>query len=230
MKLFEDVEPVVREEPQPIVVDNSAFVKRNLMKSVERTAEVCKAVEAWLYSWQGGISKQAFNAQLKRLDFNDSVALLQLQKAQGRRVIPLPPPPEMPILTKPLVEQMLEDKYVAVYGPKFKPAIKDVVQQLKDCGEVFVLSVEELILQFKTYADKGRSPQMIDKAIEADFLVIVDLEMPIHLEWHIREAIDRIGRRREEADKPIIATWCRFNDCNDFFRRFKIYKVKNIVQ
>ena len=226
MKLFENQTPVERKEPERPVVDNAAFIKRNLMKSVDRNPEVYKAVEDWLFSFVGGISKVSFQAQLKRLDWNDEVALSQLEKAKGRRVIPLPPPPKMPALPKPLVEQMLEDTYVAVYGRKFKPAIKEVVAQLKECGNVFVLQMEDLILQFKDYYNKGKSPQMIEQAIECDFLVIVDLEMTIHLEWHIVEAIERIGRMREAKQKPIISTWNRYNDCNKFFERFKIYCIE----
>ena len=67
---------------------------------------------------------------------------------------------------------------------------------------------------------------MIDKAIECDFLIVVDLEMTIHLEWHIREALNRILRKRMADKKPIISTWNRFNDVNDFFEKFKIYRVE----
>lgn len=225
MKLFEEKE-IVDHVVEPPVVDNSAFIKRNLMKSVDRSPEVRKQVETWLYSFDGGITKSAFQAQMKRLDWDDAIALKQLERAVGRRVIPLPPPPKKPPLPKPLIEQMLEDTYVAVTGRKFKPAIKQVIQQLKECGDVYVLSVEELILEFKGYEDKGASPYMIDRAIECDFLVIVDLEMTIHLEWHISEAIRRIGRMREAKKAPIISTWNRFNDVNDFFERFHIYTIE----
>ena len=224
MKMFED-KPIEIKDIEPPVVDNSAFVKRNLMKSVDRSPAVYKAVEDWLYSFIGGMSKIAFAAQIKRLDWDDEKALAQLEKAKGRRVIPLPPPPKKPALPKPLVEQMINDTFVAVTGRKFRPAIKEVIQQLKECGDVYVLPVEELILQFKGYEDKGKSPQMIDRAIECDFLVIVDLEMTIHLEWHISEAIRRIGRMREAKKAPIISTWNRFNDVNDFFERFHIYSI-----
>ena len=97
------------------------------------------------------------------------------------------------------------------------------MQELKKFGDVYVLSIEELIVEFKSYNEKGKGPQMIEKAIETDFLIIVDLEIPIHLEWHINEAIERIGRLREKNNRPIISTWNRFNDCNRFFERFKIY-------
>ena len=173
MKLFEEVKPEQKIVEKPIV-DNAEFIKRNLMKSVQRTGTV----------------------------------------------------PKMPKLEGTLIEKMLEEKYVAVYGRKFKPAIKELVSQLKECGVVYVLQVEELILQFKDYEHKGSSPQMIDSAIGADFLVIVDLEMPIHIEWHIHEALNRIGRKRFEAKKPIVSTWCRFNDVNDFFSHFKVYVVE----
>ena len=226
MKLFENQPPVERKEPVKPEADNSAFIKRNLMKSVDRSPEVYKAVEEWLFSFMGGISKISFQAQMKRLDWDDQKALAQLEKAKGRRIIPLPPPPKMPPLPQPLMAQMLEDEYVAVYGRKFRPAIKEVIQQLRTCGNVYVLSIEELIVEFKSYNDKGKSPQMIEQAIEADFLVIVDLEMTIYLEWHIVEAIERIGRMREAQHKPIISTWNRYNDCNSFFERFKIYCIE----
>lgn len=225
MKLFEQVKPVEHEAPVATRSDPAEFIKRNLMKSVDRSKEIRDAIEQWLFSFDGGITKDAFMWQMKRLDFDDEVAFAQLERAQGRRTIPLPPPPKKPKLEKSLVEQMLEDTYVAVFGRKFKAAVKEANNELKQCGEVYVLQVEDLILQFKSYEDKGSSPQMIDKAIECDFLIVVDLEMTIHLEWHIREALNRILRKRVAAKKPIISTWNRFNDVNDFFEKFKVYEV-----
>ena len=226
MKLFEEVDVVKHEEPVRQVSDSSEFIKRNLMKSVTRSDKVRDAVEKWLFSWEGAISKDVFSHQMKRLDWDDDKAIQQLLDGMGRRIIPLPKPEKHEPLNCSLVEKMLSDTYVAVHGRGFKKAIKQAVSELKTCGQVYVLQVEEFILQFKGFEDKGRAPEMIDKAIEADFLVIVDLEMPIHLEWHISEAISRIGRRREAHKKPIISTWCRFNDCNEFFKRFKIYEAK----
>ena len=226
MKLFEQIQQVERPEPQKAEVDSSEFVKRNLMKSVDRSPEIRDAVEKWLFSFKGGITKDAFMWQMKRLDYDDSIAFAQLERAVGRRTIPLPPPPKKPKLEKSLVEQMLEDNYVAVYGKAFRQAIKEANAELKECGQVYVLQVEDLILQFKSYEDKGAGPQMIDKAIECDFLIVVDLEMTIHLEWHIREALNRILRKRMADKKPIISTWNRFNDVNDFFEKFKIYRVE----
>lgn len=224
MRNFEDA-PIKKQEPVR-VFDESQFIKDNLMKSVDRSELVRKAVRTWLLSFEGGMTRKAFDQQLKRLDWNDDIALSQLARAEGRRVIPLPPPPKKPALDKPLLEKMLDETYVAVYGRKFKPAIKEVVKQLRECGKTYVLQVEELLMQFIDYEHRGTSPQMIEQAVEADFLVIVDLEMPIHLTWHVHEAISRIGRMREAKKKPIISTWCRFNDCNDFFERFKVYVVE----
>lgn len=224
MKFFED-RPIERKEIPKPAVDNSTFIKRNLMKSVDRSKEVRDAVEKWLFSFDGAMTKKVFEYQMKRLDFDDEVALAQLERAHGRRVIPLPPPPKLPKMEKSLIEHMVEDMYVAIRGRGYKKVIRDAVKELKQFGTVYVLSVEELIVEFKSYNEKGASPHMIEQAIDADFLIIVDLEMPIHLEWHIREAIDRIGRLREKNKKPIISTWNRFNDVNNFFKRFKIYEV-----
>lgn len=223
MKFFED-KPIERKEVQKPAVDNADFVKRNLMKSVDRSKEVRDAVERWLYSFDGAITKKVFDHQMKRLDFDDEKALAQLERAVGRRVIPLPPPPKPPKMEKSLLEHMVDDTYVAITGKNHKRVIREAVKELKQFGTVYVLSVEELIVEFKSYDEKGASPHMIEQAIDADFLIIVDLEMPIHLEWHIREAIDRIGRLREKDKKPIISTWNRFNNVNDFFKRFKIYE------
>ena len=225
MKNFEDA-PIERKEVVRPVADGSQFIKDNMMKSVNRNEQVRQAVREWLFSFEGGMTRKAFDQQMKRLDFDDDIAISQLAKADGRRVIPLPPPPEMPKLEKPLIEQMVEDSYVAVYGRKFKEAIHDAVKDLKTCGSVYVLQVEHLLLEFVDYEHRGKSADMIQSALDADFLIIVDLEMPIHLTWHVHEAISRIGRMRAEAKKPIISTWCRFNDCNDFFERFKIYNAK----
>lgn len=223
MKLFEN-KPIERKEVEKPAVNNAEFIKRNLMKSVDRVKEVRDAVERWLYSFDGAITKKVFAHQMKRLDFDDEKALAQLERAIGRRTIPLPPPPKPPKMVKTLLEHMVDDIYVAITGKNHKRVIREAVKELKQFGTLYVLSVEELIVEFKSYGEKGASPHMIEQAIDSDFLIIVDLEMPIHLEWHIREAIDRIGRLREKDKKPIISTWNRFNNVNDFFTRFKIYE------
>ena len=210
-------------------VDSSQYIKQNLMKNVMRSDSVYKAVEEWLFSFQGAMSKDIFLQQMKRLDFDDSKALAQLEKARGKRAIPLPPPPPMPVLERPLLEVLIEDRMVAVFGRAFKSVVKKALAELRAEGTVYVLSVEKLILQFKSYDDKGTAPQMIQDAIECDFLFIADLEIPIHLEWHIVEALERIGRQRKQGKKVILSTWNRFNDCNRFFEMFKIYDIKEQV-
>ena len=226
MKLFEQLQPTKREEEVVLKADSSAFIKENLLKSVDRDECTRELVRDWLYSFEGALTKKMFDQQMKRLDYDPAIAAQQLAKAKGRRTIPLPPPEKKPRLTQPLMAQMVDDMYVAVCGRGYKAAIKDAVKSLREVGDVYILQVEELILQFKSYEDKGSAPQMIDRAIECDFLVIVDLEIPIHIEWHVHEAISRIGRKRESAKKPIISTWNRFNDVNDFFERFKVYSAE----
>ncbi len=225
MKFFENKKVENREVEKP-KVDNSAFIKNNLMKSVDRSTEVRKAVEEWLFSFDGAITKATFAHQIRRLDWDDEKALEQLERAKGRRTIPLPPPPKLPKLEGKLLEKMVEHNYVAVVGRgAFKEELENAEKRLKEFGTVYVLSIEELIVEFKGYYEKGNSPHMIERAIETDFLIIMDLQMPIHLEWHIREAIERIGRMREERERPIISTWNRFNDVNEFFKRFRMYQV-----
>lgn len=226
MKLFEEQKREAPKEPQPIVTDTAEFMKRNLMKSVTQVGAVREAIEKWVYSFQGGISRISFIKQINRLDWNDETALTQLTKAMGRRIIPLPPPPKHPELKSSVVEQIVETSYLALYGRGFKESIKTAIAELKQYGTVYVLSIEKLIVEFKSYKDKGQAPQMIDDAVDCDFLFIVDLERAIHLEWRIREAIERIGRLREEAQKVIVSTWTRCNDCNKFYERFKIFEVK----
>jgi len=223
MKLFEEQELVER-VVKPPVVDNSTFIKNNLMKSVERSGVVYSGIQKWLHSFEGALSKATFEKQLRRLSNEDDVAIEQLEKAIGKRTIPYAPTPQAPPLTRPLIEEMVDHMFVAVYGKKFKQEIKTAIKELRPLGRVFVLSVEELILEFKSYKDKGKSQQMIDDAIECDFLFIVDLERSIHLDRRIVEAINRIGKFRK--GKPIISTWNKFNDCKEFFEQFKIFIVQ----
>lgn len=223
MQFFEE-KPIVKKEVRKPEVNSSVFIKRNLMKSVDRSKPVRQAVEKWLYSFDGAMSATAFARQIKRLDFDDEKALAQLEKAIGRRVIPLTVHPKLPKMTSTLLQHIVEDTYVAISKKNHKKVIRDIVKELKQFGVVYVLSIEELIVEFKDYNDRGNSPHMIKSAIDADFLVIVDLEIPMHLEWRIREAIHRIGRLREKDNKPIVSTWNRFNDVHEFFKRFKIYE------
>lgn len=223
MNKFDDIDFMPREE-QP--VDPYAPIKIRMVQGLNRSDKIRSMVQEWIVSFRGGITKSAYESQIKRLDFDDNIAETQLAKAIGKRTIPLPPPPKKPCLNTSLLEKMVEEHYVGVYGKGFKKEIKNLVSQLRECGTVYVLEIEKLCLEFSSYENKGKSPEMIKDAVESDFLIITDLEMPIHLEWHIREAIERIGRIREEHHKPIVSTWCRFNDCNAFFERFHVYYVK----
>ena len=168
MKFFENMKVEIKEVEKP-KVDSSDFIKNNLMKSVDRSKVVRDAVQKWLFSFDGAITKEAFERQMRRLDFDDEKALLQLEQAQGRRTIPLPKPPRPPKMQGSVIENMVKDTYVAISGRGYKTVIRDTVKELKQFGTVYVLSVEELIIQFKSYHEKGSSPQMIEKAIEADF-------------------------------------------------------------
>lgn len=223
MKLFEEQKPIERVVKQPIVVDSSTFIKNNLLKSVERSGEVYEGISSWLHSFEGAITKALFNKQLRKLSTDDGVALKQLVEAKGRRAISYAPV-EKSVLEKPLIETMVEYTKVAICGKGFKKVLKQAVDELKSFGTVYVLSIEELILQFKSYKDKGNTPEIVDKAINCDFLFMVDLERPIHLERRIIETIERIGRFRK--DKPIVSTWNKFNDCKEFFKPFKIFFVQ----
>lgn len=225
MKLFED-NPVEIKQPEKPTFDNTSFIKKNLLKTVTRSQEVIDALERWLFSFDGAISKQLFNNQLKRLAYDDAMALEQINKAMGYRTIPRQPPPKQPPLQKSLLEQMLDDIFVGVTGRKFKTEIKKVIPQLRECGTLYILPIEDFIIQFKSYKDKGSAPQMIDSAIEADFLLVVGMELPIHLEWHVQEALARIARQRWEAKKPIITTWQRHNRYGAFIENFHIYEVE----
>lgn len=224
MKFFEALETPTPSTAKP-QKGNAAFIKRNLMMTVTRETLVPE-IEKWLYSFEGAVTRAVFDSQMRRLNFDDEIAKDQLEKAIGKRTIPLPPPPKNPPLERPLAELILETPFIALRGRYFKDKIREAVKVLKTCGVLYVLPVEELIQEFKSYEDKGKAPQMIDAAIDADFLIVVDLEMPIHLEWHIREAIERIGRLRTKKKAPIISTWNRFNDCNAFFKNFKIFDAR----
>lgn len=223
MKLFEE-QQISKVEVKPPVVDSSTFIKNNLMRNVERSGKVYTGIQKWLHSFEGALSKATFQKQLRRLSDDDEVALKQLEVSIGKRTIPYRPTPQAPPLTRTLIEEMVEHTFVAVYGKKFKETIKKTLDELRQLGKVYVLSIEELILEFKSYKDKGKSPQMIEDAIECDFLFMVDLERPIHLERRIVEAINRIGKFRK--GKPIIATWNKFNDCKEFFTQFRLFVVQ----
>ena len=183
------------------------FVKRSLARSINRDPDVQEAVLSWLTSFQGAMSKEQFNKQLCKLSVKNSEALTQLEKSKGRRVIqnvPREKPPKMPA---PIIDLLAKYNSVAIEAAAGRKAIDDFLKTLPPSG-IYILDVNELILEYTDYQHRGKAGEIIDAAHKASILVIEGLEKPIALAYHIKDTLFQLASvRRKDKDKYTLSTW-----------------------
>lgn len=229
MHNFDDIEMSREEEASPQVADKYQFQKQRLIFNMTRNPLVCSAAEKWLMSFVGGMSKQTFMAQIAKLDSDDEVAIRQLENSVGKRSIAkirtaLPSLPLVGDTVQMLASGIL---FIAVCG-KEKPLqsfIRSTYQTLKSLGRTYVLDLNELRLEWVDKFQKGKSPEMITRSKEAEFLIIVGFETPLDLPFYIGDTLNTIRRYRVEHGYPIISTFARFREKEKFFEYFKKYRV-----
>ena len=187
--------------------DKEFFVKRALARSINRDPEIQDAVLDWLISFQGAMGKEYFNKQLTKLSADNTQAIDQLAKSKGKRVlqnIPRIKPPKMPA---PIITLLGKYQSVAIEAASGKKAITEFLSTLPSAG-VYILDVNELILEYTDYQHRGKAGEIIEAANRASVLVIEGLEKPIALAYHIKDTLYQLAAvRKKDKDKFTLSTW-----------------------
>ena len=229
MKSFNDLD-VGNRDAEPLKIDKYRYQKQRLLFNLTRSEEVCHSIEKWLMSFEGGMSKETFIQQVSRLDFDDTIALSQLEKSMGKRAISKKRAsmPKLP-LAKDAVSLLADGTlFIAVSGTEkaLHSYIRESYQVLKGLGRTYVLDLNDMKLEWVDKFQKGKSPEMIQKAKDADFLLIVGFETPLDLPFYIGDTVNTIRRYRVEKELPIISTFARFRESEKFFEYFEKFSVK----
>lgn len=228
MKSFDDLEK--REQEPHVFIDKYVYQKQRLLFNITRSERVCSEIEKWLMSFEGGMSKETFIQQVSKLDYDDDLAISQLDKSMGRRSIvkkrvSMPPLPVAKDAISLLAEGTL---FIAVSGREqaLHSYIRQTYQSLKSLGRTYVLDLNDMKLEWVDKFQKGKSPEMIQKAKDAEFLIIVGFETPLDLPFYIGDTVNTIRRYRVEKELPIISTFARFREKEKFFEYFQKFYTK----
>lgn len=225
MKTFDDIPREIKEVEAP-VYDKYALQKQRLLFNVTRSQQVCDALGAWLSSFQGGMSKQVFMSQLARLDFDDSIALEQLKKSQGRRTIHknktnLPKVPD-------IIQLLGKDKvFIAVTGndSQIKGFVRSTYQTLKNYGNTVVLDLNELVVKWLDLFQSDEVRRICRQAQEAEFLIILGFEKPVDIPRHVDRWFDSLRRYRLQNRCPMIMPFARFRENSFLLEHFEKFSV-----
>jgi hypothetical protein len=195
---------------QPIMkpqTDKQMFAKHGMIKSVGRSEAVRFAVLDWLLSFQGGITSKALEAQVIRLDADDNKAIQQLELSRGKRILANPPREKPPKLETEIIDALEKNNSVAVEASRGRKLIESFI---KDCTQIgtYTLDINELALEYVDYNHKGRAGEIIHEASRAEVLIILGLEKPISLAYHLRDTIFQIiAVREKDQSKYTLSTW-----------------------
>lgn len=226
MKSFDDIEPE-KVEPSP-VYDKYSIQKQRLLFNVSRSKEVCDALAAWLQSFEGGMSKELFMKQIVKLNFDDDIAVDQINRSKGRRSIAKQKRPTLPPMTD--VIQLLANGtlFIAVNGTDkaIKKFVRNTYRTLKDLGKTFVLDLDELRIEWTDKYVFGNSKELLQKAKESEFLIIVGFEVPQELSRWIGDALGTLRRYRIEKNLPIVMPYARYLEEGRVLDNFTCYQVR----
>lgn len=198
--------------PAPVVpiqteANKQIFIKRNLAKSVNRDIAVVNAIADWLLSFEGGITSKAFKDQLVGLEKDDAKAIEQLKASAGKRRITKSLRQKPPKLTGEIVDELEKHNAIAIEAKAGRNKIEEF---LDDCPEIgtYILDINELILEYVDYAHRGKAGDIIHNSTRADILVILGLEKPIALPYHIKDTLYQIlSVRSKDEEKYTVSTW-----------------------
>lgn len=227
MKSFDELE-IKQEENKPI--DKTTFQKQRLLLNVARDKVIIDALNNWLLSFEGGISKELFMKQVYKLDWNNEVALQQIEKSRGKRSISKPHQIKNPLpVIKDIVQELAENNLfiaVAVTIYNIKEFVRNTYQTLKPLGNAFVLDLDDLRVNWVTKFEKGNSEQTLKSARDAEFLIIIGYEIPQDLARWIGDAVATVIRYRISKDLPIILTFNQSLDNGYLLNDLKQYVYK----
>lgn len=197
------VQPVIQTTEE----DRQIFIKRNLVKSLDRSEQVRAAVLEWLLSFNGGITTKAYKAQMVRLDQDDTKALQQLELSSKRRTLANPPRVKPPKLTTDIITALEQHNSIAIEASSGRKLIEKFMDSCPEVG-TYILDMNELVLEYVDYSHRGKAGDIIHQSNRADILIILGLEKPISLAYHIRDTLFQIlSVRSKDADKYTISTW-----------------------
>lgn len=208
---MKDFTELGRRPPQPLPAksysDKYIRSKRAWAASLDRSQQVKQAVEDWLLSFDGGMTKKDFQLQLCKLHSSDEVAIKQLTESAGKRTIRQAPRDKPPKLNMRVVEALGRYRMVAIEGKSGKAAIEKFINTLPSAG-VYILDMNELILEYVDYQHRGKAGEIIEAANRADILIIEGLEKPIALAYHIKDTLYQLAAvRKKQEDKFTLSTW-----------------------
>ncbi|MCM1322830.1 MAG: hypothetical protein NC218_01455 [Acetobacter sp.] len=194
--------------PTPEKTDKYIFSKKAWAKSITRSPAVQQAVEDWLLSFKGGMAKKDFESQLCKLHADDEKAIKQLSDSNGKRIIRQAPRDKPPKLQTDVITALATYKSVAIEANSGKKAIEAFLDSLQNTTGVYILDVNELILEYTDYQHRGKAGEIIEAANRADILVIEGLEKPIALAYHIKDTLYQLAAVRHKKDrKYTLSTW-----------------------
>lgn len=226
-KFFDEVE---REKLDSVIQQPRVdFQKRNLLGSVgDFTVEVLGEIERWLFSFPSGMTKDAFSRQMSNLDGDPKIALEQLKKAHGYRVIKRINK-TFPRLDKSFLQCMADGKmFITVQGAKgvCEKYVLDMMKSLKRFGSVYVLDCAVLFAEFKSARERGCADELLDKAKKCDFLVIENLAQHIGYVSNVASwALVALVNARVTAEKPILARYNVYKKISAIYEKCPVYSL-----
>lgn len=206
MKQFSELKPREMKATPVVQVQDKLYFAKQKMASTVDDQEIREAVFMWLLSFQGGMTKVEFQNQLVKLDKNITTAQAQLKSSSGKRRIELPPRVKPPKITD-IAEALLEYQQIAIEAKAGYDAIEKFLCTLPE-GGVYILDLNELILEYRDYQNRGNSAQIIEKAHKASVLIIEGLHKPVALPFHIKDTLTQLATvRKKDKDKYTLSTW-----------------------
>lgn len=200
-------------------------IKKKLVASVDRSNLVLEGIMEWVLSFPSGMTKQDFTAQIIRLDGEDGKAIEQLTKSKGKRVLVNPPRIKPPKLTAEVIEALERNNAIAIEASSGRKVIEEFLESCPETG-TYELDVNELVLEYVDYSHRGKAGEIISRANRAEILIILGLEKPISLAYHIRDTLFQIASvRAKDKGKYTITTWNYTHEwyMPDFKKQFTHY-------
>lgn len=182
-------------------------IKRNLAKGLDRSDAIKEAVYQWLVSMNGGMNKKTFSLQMVKLSNDDEIALKQLADSKGSRTLKQAPRKIPPKLDTDIYTALADYHSVAIEMYAGKKIIDKFINETPK-GGLYVLDVNELILEYVDYQHRGRAGEIIEAATRASILVVTGLQKSISMAYHIRDTLYQIASvRAKDPNKYTLSTW-----------------------